>query len=116
MAIFFLPLFTFSQQTGIKGRILDRQGAVVPNYLITAAQKDGREFSASTDKSGKYQLSLPIGEYTLTIGRKNFGFCLIQLKEYLVADRVAFMSLDLVLKDSVASHSGEKCRTRVIKF
>lgn len=116
LAIICLPLFTFGQETGIMGRILDRQGAVVSNYPISATQKDGKEVLANTDKRGEYKLSLRNGEYTLTIGRNNFGFCLIQIKGYVVSDPIDLMSLDIVLKDSVASHSREKCKTKIIKF
>ena len=114
LVLIFLPLVTFGQISGLNGRILDRQGAVVPNYRITATKEDGKEFSAVTSEKGEYRLRLPTGEYTLLIDQKNSGFCPLKIRGYIVVDTVEFMSLDIVLKYSVASHSGENCRNKII--
>ncbi len=64
--------FAQSQATSgnIEGRVLDPNGAVVPNATVTAKnQATGLEKSATTDESGEFRLIfLPPGAYTVTAG------------------------------------------------
>jgi outer membrane receptor protein involved in Fe transport len=52
----------------IEGRVLDPQGAAVPNVTVTARnQQTGLEKSAAADETGIYQIILlPPGQYTVT--------------------------------------------------
>ena len=54
----------------IEGRVLDPQGAAVPNATVTAKnQQTGIEKSVTTDETGEYRLIfLPPGPYTVTAG------------------------------------------------
>jgi outer membrane receptor protein involved in Fe transport len=54
----------------IEGRVLDPQGAAVPNVTVTAKnQETGIEKSAATDEAGGFRLIfMPPGQYTVTTG------------------------------------------------
>jgi outer membrane receptor protein involved in Fe transport len=69
-------VFAQSQATGgdIEGRVLDPQGAVIPNATVTAKNKDtGFERTAKTDVEGNYRIILlPPGIYT--VGASASGF------------------------------------------
>src|SRR5437763_1805767 len=72
LCLAFLTINAFAQSeatTGnIEGRVLDPNGAVVPNATVTAKNKDtGFERSATTDGEGNYRIILlPPGKYTVS--------------------------------------------------
>src|SRR5256714_2088007 len=78
LCLAFLTLNAFAQSeatTGnIEGRVLDPNGAVVPNATVTAKNKDtGFERSATTDGEGNYRIILlPPGKYTVSASASNF--------------------------------------------
>ena len=59
----------------IEGRVLDPNGAVIPNANVTAKNQDtGLERTATTDADGNYRIILlPPGNYTVSAGATNFA-------------------------------------------
>src|SRR5207237_3058531 len=58
----------------VEGRVLDPNGAVVPNATVTANnQATGLEKTATTDGEGNYRfILLPPGAYTVRVQAKGF--------------------------------------------
>src|SRR5207248_6293554 len=73
LCLAFLTLNAFAQSeatTGnIEGRVLDPNGAVIPNATITAKNDaTGLEKTATTDSEGNYRIILlPPGSYTVSV-------------------------------------------------
>ena len=58
----------------LRGRVADPSGAVVPKATITATSASGKQFSATTDGQGKYEIGeLAPGNYTVTTMAKGFS-------------------------------------------
>src|SRR5947209_14848453 len=59
----------------IEGRVLDPQGAVIPNATVTARnQNTGLERTATTDADGNYRIILlPPGPYTVSVAASGFA-------------------------------------------
>src|SRR5918911_3508365 len=78
LCLAFLSLNAFAQSeatTGqIEGRVLDPNGAVVPNATVNAKNQDtGLERTVTTDDEGNYRLILlPPGKYTVRASATNF--------------------------------------------
>jgi outer membrane receptor protein involved in Fe transport len=78
LCLAFLTCNAFAQSeaaTGqIEGRVLDPQGAVVPNATVTAKNNDtGFQRTVTTDGEGNYRIILlPPGTYTLTAAAQGF--------------------------------------------
>jgi hypothetical protein len=70
-------VYAQSQATSgnIEGRILDANGAVIPNASVTATNQDtGLEKSVTTDGEGNYQVVLlPPGSYKVSANATGFG-------------------------------------------
>ena len=70
-------IFAQSQATSgnIEGRVLDPNGAVVPNASVTAANKEtGFEKASTTDEDGNYRfVLLPPGTYTVRANAPSFA-------------------------------------------
>src|SRR5438067_7179694 len=79
LCLAFLTLNAFAQSeatTGnIEGRVLDPNGAVVPNSNVTAKnQNTGLERTATTDTDGDYRIILlPPGPYTVSVAASGFS-------------------------------------------
>lgn len=54
------------QEIALKGRILDLNGAVVPNIAVTT-KLDGRQLEVRTNEDGVYLIPLKSGVYSITI-------------------------------------------------
>ena len=78
-AIFALPSFEALAQSGTQGQVVvtveDSSGAVVPGATLTLVERQTNDtFAARTNGSGDYTfVNLPIGVYTLTIGRSGYA-------------------------------------------
>lgn len=55
-----------AQEIALTGRILDGNGAVIPNIVVTT-KLDGKEIEARTNEDGVYLILLKSGIYTITI-------------------------------------------------
>jgi hypothetical protein len=63
-----------AQQTGIAGRVVDSQGAVVSGALVEVRQVGGASLSTKTNEAGTYLIpSLTAGDYTVTVSAQGFG-------------------------------------------
>src|SRR5436305_15216891 len=75
----FISISTFAQSqatTGnIEGRVLDPNGAAVPNATVTAKnQATGFERTSTTDGEGNYRIILlPPGGYTVSVSAPGFA-------------------------------------------
>jgi len=106
-----------AQSTGVKGRILDRQGAVITGIEITATDAGKKVFRTVTSEKGEYSLDLPTGEYTLEIGNSDRSqFCPLRIKKYLVPEFNGFMTFDIILKIGKCSHCGSECKLKTIEY
>src|ERR1700743_3540438 len=60
--------FSQTQSSGLRGRVTDPSGAVIPQSTVTATSASGQKFSAITDKQGVYELkNLAPGSYTVDV-------------------------------------------------
>ena len=75
--IVFLVSASALAQTGtgtLRGQVTDPSGAVVPNVQVTITAPGGSSKSATTDRSGNYQVgNLAAGKYTVTTNAKGFA-------------------------------------------
>lgn len=79
---------------GIKGRITDSSGAVIPSAVLTATPAAGAPVAATTDPSGNYSLAgLAPGDYTVRVAFP--GFKLYQSKVTVAAGRVQALDISL---------------------
>ena len=65
-----------SQTSGgtLRGQVTDPSGAVVPNAVVTATGADNATHSATTDRSGNYEIGkLPPGAYTVNANADGFA-------------------------------------------
>jgi len=78
-AILALPSFQAHAQSGTQGQVVvtveDSTGAVVPGATLTLVERQTNDtFAAKTNASGDYTfVALPIGVYSLTIGRSGYA-------------------------------------------
>ena len=78
-AILALPSFQALAQSGTEGKVVvtveDPSGAVVPGATLTLVEHQTNDtYTAKTNGSGDYTfVALPIGVYTLTIGRSGYA-------------------------------------------
>src|ERR1700727_2773456 len=78
-AILALPSFQALAQSGTQGKVVvtveDPSGAVVPGATLTLVEHQTNDtHTAKTHASGDYTfVALPIGVYTLTIGRPGYS-------------------------------------------
>ena len=69
--LLFISFGFAQQQAQINGQIFDAaNGQPVRNASVTVKQNPA--LAAKTDTDGKYQLSVPVGKYTLLIKAENF--------------------------------------------
>jgi Carboxypeptidase regulatory-like domain len=62
-----------SQNTTLRGQVVDQLGAVIPNAGIMLTGRDGKERRAKSDASGEFSIpNLPPGSYKLTATFKGF--------------------------------------------
>src|SRR5438067_11293221 len=79
IALLFASALTFAQSqasTGdIEGRVLDPNGAAVPNASITAKNKEtGLERTVNSDEEGNFRIVLlPPGPYTVSVKAPGFA-------------------------------------------
>ena len=71
--LLFLGLTAFSQDTTLRGRVVDQLGAVISDVRITLTGLDGRSRAARSDAGGEFYIpNLPPGSYKLTAASKGF--------------------------------------------
>lgn len=102
--------------TGIRGRVLDPQGAVILGVDITAVDSQKTIFRAKTNADGQYAFELTTGEYTLEINNDRALFCPVRIKNFLVPELNGVVSFDIILKEGRSSHGGEKCTIKIVEF
>ena len=60
--------------SGLRGRVTDPSGAVIPNASVTATNSRGQKSTAVTDSRGVYEIKgLAPGSYTVTTSAKGFA-------------------------------------------
>ena len=93
--------------TGIlRGQVADPSGAVVANATVVVLQADGTTHSATTNRSGNYEIgSLPPGKYTVTVNAPGFS-AFIQDDVTVATGTVAF---DIALEISVEKEKVNRC-------
>lgn len=108
----------FAQNTGIKGRVVDVQGAVIPGIeLVVVNEKKKKEFRITTDSSGEYSLSLSPGKYSIEIGNDDrSGFCAMILKNYIVPKFNGMRVFDILMEQGKCSHCDLVCKKKVVEF
>jgi hypothetical protein len=63
----------FGTEGAIRGTVLDKNGAIVPNAQATAVGADGKTYTATTDENGVFLLeNLPSGIYRVTVASGGF--------------------------------------------
>src|SRR5258705_168215 len=59
-----LPISAFAQEAAISGTVTDQTGGVLPGVVVRAVNDaNGNSFEAVTDSTGKYLLTVRIGDY-----------------------------------------------------
>jgi protocatechuate 3,4-dioxygenase beta subunit len=93
-SLFVLALLTapaFGQETtaGITGRVLDQNGAAVPNATVTASRAGtGQSRAVQTNENGDYTISdLTPGRYEITVEAPNFSKALVRDAELNIGTR-----------------------------
>ncbi len=103
-AILALPAFQALAQSGAEGKLVvtvqDASGAVVPGATLTLVEHQTNDtFSGTTNGNGDYTfVGLPIGVYTLTIGRSGYA-----TKVYSAVDVETAQTTDLTAQLTVGS-------------
>jgi hypothetical protein len=66
--------FSQTQPSGLRGRVTDPSGAVIPQSTVTATSASGQQVSTITDKQGVYELKdLAPGSYTVDVLAPGFS-------------------------------------------
>ncbi|MEQ1923713.1 MAG: carboxypeptidase-like regulatory domain-containing protein [Pyrinomonadaceae bacterium] len=104
-----------SDITGIKGRTVDFNGAVIPGTVVVAENDKNNKFETRTNSEGEYYLVLPEGAYSLRIGGSPSLFCEVEVNNFLVPKFNGFMTLDIPLQGR-SSHGSDRCTKVVMKF
>src|SRR5258705_5800243 len=99
-----LPISAFAQEAAISGTVTDQTGGVLPGVVVRAVNDaNGNSFEAVTDSTGKYLLTVRIGDYR--VGAELAGFATVERRgvQVLVGQQVA-LSLQMspaALQESV---------------
>ncbi len=104
-----------AQRSGISGTFFDSRGSVITDMSVRATDPRGKTIIAKSNNEGKFDVELPVGTYSLEIGRDSL-FCEVVVKRYRVVNPREPMNLDILLAEGRSSHGGDKCRKKVIKF
>ncbi len=72
-----LPISAFAQEAAISGTVTDQTGGVLPGVVVRAVNDaNGNSFEAVTDSTGKYLLTVRIGDYR--VGAELAGFATVE--------------------------------------
>ena len=72
-----LPISAFAQEAAISGTVTDQTGGVLPGVVVRAVNEaNGNSFEAVTDSTGKYLLTVRIGDYR--VGAELAGFATVE--------------------------------------
>src|SRR5882762_793965 len=72
-----LPISAYAQEAAIGGIITDSTGGVLPGVVVRAVNEaNGNSFEAVTDSTGKYVLTVRIGDYR--VGAELAGFATVE--------------------------------------
>jgi hypothetical protein len=99
----------------MSGTLFDSQGAVITGMSVTATDSRGMTSTAKSNEEGRFVMELPVGTYSLEIGRDSL-FCKVVVERYRVVNPRQPMRFDILLAEGRSSHGGDKCRKKVIKF
>lgn len=71
----FISVVAFAQTTSsLRGQVVDPNGAIVPNAVVTATNNQGVEKTVVTNNQGEYTITnLPAGIYTVRVNAATFG-------------------------------------------
>ena len=69
-----LPATAFAQEAAISGTVTDQTGGVLPGVVVRAVNdENGNSFEAVTDSTGKYLLTVRIGDYRVAAELAGFA-------------------------------------------
>ncbi len=116
-SLLFVSSLSVGQTTGVKGRVLDVNGAVIPGMEIAAINDAKKVFRVVTADAGEFSLALPIGEYTVEIGNNERSpFCPVRIKNFLIPKFSGFIAFDIILKNGKCFHCDQRCKLKTIEF
>ena len=83
MKVFVVPLLALvawlafvqpinGQQFKLNGTIYGKGGGLIYGVSVAAKDREKREYKATTDENGRYELSLPKGKYSIYISADGF--------------------------------------------
>src|SRR4030095_2131920 len=74
LPLFLLPASAFAQEAAISGTVTDQTGGVLPGVVVRAVNEaNGNSFEAVTDSTGKYLLTVRIGDYRIAAELAGFA-------------------------------------------
>jgi carboxypeptidase family protein len=74
LPLFLLPASAFAQEAAISGTVTDQTGGVLPGVVVRAVNEaNGNSFEAVTDSTGKYLLTVRIGDYRVAAELAGFA-------------------------------------------
>jgi hypothetical protein len=101
-------------ETGLMGRVLDFNGAVIPHFRVVAEDDRKNRFETHTSERGEYFFALPPGRYSIVFGGEvNNLWCVREVQGYLVPKFNGYVALDMPM---LTDRNFSKCRNDVIKF
>ena len=69
-----IPASAFAQEAAISGTVTDQTGGVLPGVVVRAVNEaNGNSFEAVTDSTGKYLLTVRIGDYRVAAELAGFA-------------------------------------------
>jgi hypothetical protein len=69
-----LPMTVYAQEAAISGTVSDQTGGVLPGVVVRAVNEaNGNSFEAVTDTTGKYLITVRIGEYRVAAELAGFA-------------------------------------------
>lgn len=106
-----------AQESGIKGKVYDSQGALIPGLGILIVDSRGSKVKLETDSNGEYSVQLSTGIYSMKFGDDGRGqWCPVRIENYWVVADGAKMMLDVIVPQGMASHAASNCRERITKY
>jgi hypothetical protein len=113
--LLFVPSCLQGQNTGLKGRALDVNGAVIPGLPIVVEANKGKKIEATTNEDGEYSLALPFGRYSIRFGGGNTLWCVVEIWSYPVPKFNGYVNFDITVEGH-SDHGNDRCRKVILKF
>lgn len=93
-----LTVFVNGQNAILIGNIYDQNGALIPDAVVEAKSKDGREYTTKTNDEGQYEIKLPFGLYDLVFSANLFENYAIKKYKVVSFNNLGKMFLDVSLE------------------